>query len=102
MAARDFIKVARDQTAGTEALNLLQYKDTLQRALDMGRRLVAIARHNFDDGNPQAIIWTDFETLFGLPAGKGQAVFTLLDGSVGSMEGRFQTDAAKVLTETVG
>ena len=97
--ARDFVRV---DPANSQARLLLQFKDLLRQAYELGTRVRAVMRHNYDDSNPQAIVWTDLEALFGLPAGKGQTVFTLVDGSVGAMEGTFQTSAGKDITETVG
>lgn len=53
--------------------------------------------HNHDGS-----VFTDLEALFGLPAGKGQTVFDLVNGAVGSMEGAFQVADAKNITERVG
>lgn len=95
--ARDFIKVDRTITTATQAVLLLQYKDVLRNAYELGQRVRAIMTHN-NDGS----VFTDIEALFGLPAGKGQVVFDLVNGSVGSMEGNFQVDDAKELTERIG
>jgi hypothetical protein len=95
--ARDFIKVDRTIATATQAVLLLQYKDVLRNAYELGQRVRAIMTHN-NDGS----VFTDIEALFGLPAGKGQVVFDLVNGSVGSMEGSFQVDDAKELTERIG
>jgi len=95
--ARDFIKVATNVTTATHAGKLLQYKNELRQAYETGKHVLAIMNHNNDGSN-----WTDIEALFGLPAGKGQAVYDLMNGSVGAMEGAFQTADAKNLTETLG
>lgn len=97
MAARDFIKVDKTQTAATQATLLLSYVSTLRSAFDLGTRILAIMGHN-NDGT----VFTDLETLFGLPTGKGQTVFNLVNGSIGSMSGTFQVPDAKNITETVG
>lgn len=52
--------------------------------------------------NNDGTTFTAIETLFGLPTGKGQAVFNMVNGSVGSMEGTFQVADAKNITEQVG
>ncbi len=95
--ARDFIKVDPTQSAATQAPLLLQYKNTLREAYDLGVKVQAIMTHN-NDGT----VFTDIETLFGLPTGKGQTVFNLVNGSIGSMQGTFQVADAKNLTETLG
>lgn len=94
---RDFIKVDRTTTTATHASDLIAYKNALRAAYDQGKRLQAIMGHNHND-----VIFTDIETLFGLPVGTGQTVFDLVNGSVGSMEGQFQTADAKNLTERLG
>ena len=95
--ARDFIKVNTQVTTATHAHMLLDYANKLRIAYDAGKRLQKILEHNHDGS-----VFTDIEELCGLPAGKGQIVFDLINGSVGSMEGVFQTDNAKSLTEVVG
>lgn len=95
--ARDFIKIDRSTVTATHASDLVIFKDTLRDAYQRGKRLLAIMGHN-NDGT----VFTDIEALFGLPAGKGQTVFNLLNGAIGSMEGTFQVSDAKNLTETIG
>lgn len=95
--ARDFIKVDKTQTAATQAQSLLNYASALRAAYDQGVKILAVMGHN-NDGT----IFTDIETLFGLPAGKGQTVFNLVNGSVGSMTGTFQVADSKTITETLG
>jgi hypothetical protein len=98
----DFIAIQRDQSAATEAAELLAFIRDLRSVYERGIRIRAKMRHSFDDANPQAIVWTKLETLWGVPTGNGSVVFTYIDGAVGSMEGTFQVDAAKVITERVG
>ena len=95
--ARDFIKVDTTTTTATHAPDLLEYKNLLRAAYQKGKHVLAIMNHN-NDGS----VWTDVEALFGLPTGKGQTVYDLMNGSVGSMEGAFQVADAKNLTETLG
>ena len=95
--ARDFIKVDTTTITATHARKLLEYKERLRAAYDAGKHVLAIMNHNNDGAN-----WSDIEALFGLPAGKGRTVYDLMNGSVGAMEGTFQTADAKNLTETVG
>lgn len=42
------------------------------------------------------------ETLWGVPAGSGQTVFNLVNGSRGVMNGEFQNNNVIELTERVG
>lgn len=96
--ARDFIKVNVSQPdVATQARLLISYVTTLRQAYEYGKRVIAVMGHN-NDGT----VFTDIETIFGLPTGKGQTVFNLVNGSVGSMEGSFQVPDAKNITETVG
>jgi hypothetical protein len=95
--ARDFIKVDRTVVTATHATLLLEYVRALRNAYEIGTRVKAIMLHNHDGSN-----FTDIEALFGLPATKGQVVFDLINGSIGSMEGAFQVDDAKEITERVG
>lgn len=95
--ARDFIKIDTTQSAATQAGLLKSYVAQLRSAYETGTRVKAIMTHN-NDGT----VFTDIEALFGLPTGKGQTLFNLVNGSIGSMEGTFQVADAKTLTEQVG
>lgn len=95
--ARDFIRIDRTTSAATHANLLLSYANTLRNAYEIGKRIKDIMSHN-NDGTT----FTDIEGLFGLPTGKGQTIFDLVNGSVGSMEGTFQVADAKTITERVG
>lgn len=95
--ARDFIKIDTTTTTATQASLLKNYVATLRQAYELGTRVKAIMQHN-NDGS----VFTDIETLFGVPTGKGQTVFDLVNGSIGSMEGTFQVDDAKEITERLG
>ncbi len=93
--ARDFIKITQNANA-TQASTLIEYSRQLRRAYDQGKRVLAIMNHNQDGSD-----FTDIEALFGLEAGKGQTVYDLMNGSIGSMEGTFQVDDAKEITERI-
>lgn len=95
--ARDFIKVDRSVTTATQAGLLLSYVSALRQAYEIGTKCKAVMDHN-NDGT----VFTDIEALFGLPTGKGQTVYNLVNGSVGSMSGAFQVADAKNMTETIG
>ena len=95
--AKDFIKIDRVTVTATHAELLLRYIRGLRGAYELGREVLGIMVHNNDGSN-----FADIETLFGLPAGKGQIVFDLVNGSIGSMEGTFQVSDAKNITERVG
>lgn len=95
--ARDFIKIDTTITTATQAGELRAYVGTLRDAYQRGKKILAVMGHN-NDGT----VFTDIEALYGLPAGKGQTVFNLVNGSIGAMEGTFQVADAKNITETVG
>lgn len=95
--ARDFIKVDRNTVTATHAQLLLNFRETLRRAYELGIVVRDTMNHNQDGVN-----FADIETLFGLPAGKGQTVYNLVNGTIGSMTGLFQVSDAKNLTETLG
>ena len=91
--SRDFIRV---NTASPQGRALIDYARQLRAAYDQGRRILAIMTHNNDTTN-----FADIESLYGLEAGNGQVVFDLVNGSVGSLEGNFQVDDAKEITERI-
>ncbi|MET0708005.1 MAG: hypothetical protein ABWY82_14370 [Tardiphaga sp.] len=94
---KDFIPINLSTTTATQASLLKSYITTLRQAYELGTRVKGIMQHNHD-----GTVFTDIETLFGLPTGEGQTVFDLVNGSIGSMEGSFQVDDAKEITERVG
>jgi hypothetical protein len=95
--AREFIKVDRTQSAATQAGLLLQYTTTMRQAYELGNRVRDVMLRNTDN-----VVFTDIESLFGLPAGKGQIVFDLVNGSVGAMTATFQNDDCKEISERLG
>jgi len=95
--ARNFIKIDTTTTTATQTALLKNFVATLRQAYELGVRVKAIMGHN-NDGST----FTDIEALFGLPEGAGQTVFDLVNGSIGSMEGTFQVDDAKEITERLG
>jgi len=92
--ARDFIKI--NQLA-PQATLLRSYISAQRQAYNLGKQCQSIMTH-LNDGT----VWTDVETAFGIDAGKGQTVFDLVNGAVGSMEGAFTVSDAKTITEKVG
>jgi hypothetical protein len=92
--ARDYIKL--DRTA-VQSGSLLQLVYALRNAYEQCVKVKAVMDHN-NDGTS----FTDIETLFGVPTGKGQTVYNFVNGSIGTMTGVFQTSDVKNLTETVG
>lgn len=95
--ARDYIKIDTSTTTAIHAGTLKSFVHALRDAYEQGLKVKAIMAHNHDGS-----VFTDIETLFGVPAGMGQTVFDLVNGTVGSMEGTFKVADAKNLTERVG
>ncbi len=107
----DFIHIRRDQSAATEAGELLGAITELRSAYERLSRARAKMRHNFDDGGGEnSIDWSAVETLYGVPVGQtsvgpianGAKLFTLVDGTVGALEGSFQNSNGVDLTVRVG
>lgn len=96
--ARDFIKIDRNNNSvATEAQDFLQYINVLRDAYNRGKAILGNMAH-LQDGT----VFTDLEAVYGVPSGKGQTIFNFVNGSVGSMEGVFQTADVKNITEQVG
>jgi hypothetical protein len=99
--AIDYIKIDMTGTQATQAGLLKNYVNQLRAAYELGVHVKDIMMHNYDAGTSPPN-FAPLEALFGVPAGKGQEIFDLVNGSVGSMEGKFQVDDAKEITERVG
>jgi hypothetical protein len=87
-----------DSTASTALLaaRLLDYKRKLRAALDAGTSLLGELNH-LQDGSD----WASIEARTGVGSGLGDDVYNLVNGSVGAMNGTFQNDDCKQLTEQV-
>lgn len=92
--AIDFIPIT---LTAAQAASLKNYITVLRQAQELGQRVLDSMTH-MQDG----VTFTEIETLFGLPAGKGQTVFNLVNGSIGSMKGTFQVADATTITQQVG
>lgn len=95
--ARTFTKIDTTAAGATHAGLLRSFVQQERAAYELGARILAIMSNN-NDGTT----WTDIEALFGLPAGKGQAIFNLVNGTVGAMEGTFQNNNGKSIGELIG
>ena len=95
--AADRISIAKDQAAATEAAEFLQTIRDLRSVYERLVRIVAKMNHCF-----AAPDFSTLETLWGVPTGQGQAVFNLVNGSRGVMNGEFQNNNVIELTERVG
>lgn len=97
-----FIKIDTSQpNTAIGALQLKSYIQQMRNAYNNGKQILAIM-NNMKDFTVSPNLYNDLELYFGLPSGKGQTVFDLVNGSVGSMEGLFAVDDAKKITEQVG
>jgi hypothetical protein len=102
MAVRDWIKIDDKAAGANEAAELKQLVRDMRSVYERLGRVKAKMDHNFDDSNPANILWGDLETLWGLPAGKGDEVYNFVNGSLGSTQGTFQVADFKNMTDRVG
>jgi hypothetical protein len=110
--AADFIKLQRDQSAATEVQELLKFIQDLRSVYERAGRIKAKMARNFNDAGGEASIdWSQMQTTWGIPVlggnsigptANGAIIYNLVNGTLGSMEGTFQTADAKNLTERVG
>ena len=95
--AQNTIKVDVSNTAtATQAIQLKDFSRQLRVAYDMGVKIRETMNYAKD-----GTIFTMIETLYGLPAGQGQIVYDLVNGSVGAMEGTFQNDDCKQISSCI-
>lgn len=99
--ANDFIKIKRTDTAATHSTKILQAVSQTRQLMATLDEIIGIAYHNFDT-TPDPDDFSQFETLFGIPEGSGEAVFTLLNGTRGVLRGDFQNANALDLISKVG
>ena len=92
--AIDFISINMTSSQGPL---LKQYTLALRTAYELGVRVAGIMSHANDSTN-----FTKIEELFGTGAGTGKTVFDLVNGSTGAMNGTFQNQDCKTITEKVG
>lgn len=95
--AKVFIKIDTNMAGATHAGLLRAFVQQQRAAYQTGELLRAIMANSNDGAD-----WTALEALFGLPSGKGQAVFDLVNGTVGALEGTFQNNNGKSLGELLG
>lgn len=99
--AADRITIDRSSpNTATEATEFVQLIRDLRSVYERLERTTAKMNHCFDAGPPAD--FTKLETLWGVPAGSGQTVFNLTNGSRGVMNGEFQNNNVIELTERVG
>lgn len=98
--ANDFIKINLADTSATLARDTKNAIEAIRSAITQVDKVVGILQHNFDAGDN--IDWTHVEAICGVPAGKGQILFTLLDGARGVLTGEFQNANAVELINRIG
>jgi hypothetical protein len=91
--ARDFIRINQTVNTATKASLLSQYILSLRQTMELGDRVKGILEHNTDGTD-----YTDVESLFGVPAGSGQAVYNLVLGAAAGV----RSADGRNLTERVG
>ena len=97
----DAIVIDKTQSAAVRANAALDAVSLLRQAYQAIQTERLIMFHNFDGG--ESIDWTHVETIYGLPAGKGVALFTLFDGAIIAIEGTGQNSNAKdAISQVIG
>lgn len=97
--ANDFIRADPTQTPQAQpyAGLLLGLVTALRNTIDQLDRVKAVMDHSND-----GVSFTAIETLFGLPSGKGQTVYDLVNGTRGALGGTMQNSNALALIDRVG
>jgi hypothetical protein len=95
--ARNYIKIDTTMNGATHAAFLRQSIGQLRTAYEMLGRCKDIMDHNHD-----GVVFTDIEALFGLPAGKGQNVYDMINGTLGALNGSMQNNDGRQIGERVG
>lgn len=98
----DFIELKRTDTAAVFVSEILAYRASIATALAQGDAIKNKMAHMFNDSIPQAIDWTMLERLYGIPTGKGQAVWDMINGSQGAMRGTMQNNQCENLVKMAG
>jgi len=99
--AADFIKIVRTDSAAVFAGDLLRVITLTKELLAGLEVLIRRGYRQFDTG-PDPDDFTMFEVNHGLPLGTGQAVFDMLNGTQGVLNGTMQNTQALELTARVG
>lgn len=92
--ARDFITITLSEKEGPQLLNTAIA--SLRQALRDIQRVQGQMVHS-NDGS----VWTDLESKFGIPAGLGDDVFALVNGTLQVLDGTI-SGYAKELMDRVG
>ena len=95
----NYVQIARNDNAAYLASELLQAINAVRNAAEKLAKVESIATQMVDiPGNN----YTEFETRFGVPAGKGQIVFDFVKNAQRALKGNLQSDDAIKLIERVG
>lgn len=94
---RNYIFVDTALTNARRAQELKTYSQRLREAYELGVRIRDTMEQMNDGTN-----FTDIETHFGLPAGTGNTVLTMIKNTVDSLEGDIQSNDGKQFTQRVG
>ena len=97
--ANDFIQLNRDNNAAIFAGELVSIPRDLANIID---RLERIQQKGFRMFVSNPVDFSGFETRFGVPTGKGQAVFDLINGTLSALKGEAQNANAMELINAVG
>lgn len=95
--AADFIKIDRTNTAATHSSKIIAAVQTARSLVNQLTEIQGIGFRNFAGTDFAA-----FEALFGIPAGKGQTVFDLINGSQQALAGTAQNANALEFINRVG
>lgn len=95
--ADDFVVINRTDVNAIFGSELKEATIQTRRLIDLLEALVARGFHMFDNTD-----FTMFEEKHGLPAGSGQLVFDMCNGTLGAMKGTMQNDQALNLMNKVG
>jgi hypothetical protein len=94
--AIDFITVTVDANK-TQSTQLKNFTALVAQVYGMAAQIRNKMTHMYNGAD-----FTMLETEFGIPSGKGQEVFDLLNGSVNAMDGTMQNSNLKTITEKLG
>jgi hypothetical protein len=97
MPTNDYIKIDMSTTTAVEAGSL---KSAIRQLETAKQQLTSVL--NKMGHNTNGTVFTSLEALYGLPAGQGQTVFDLVNGTIGAMNGTFQNNNSTTLIERVG
>jgi hypothetical protein len=93
----DFISVTTTDANAKFAADLISLVRQVRGVFDQSDKVLDIMNHSHN-----GVLFTQIETLFGLPPGQGQTVFDLVNGLRLALTGSGQNSNAVSLIERVG